>query len=293
MTEIPKPMEQANKTMEGAKKDLETHSQYLEGEAEKLQEAAKTGLVRTSANQDQEKEVEAQIQANLKKEMEAKERKEARQNIPVLANEQGVLIGTSIKEQFTLASYYHASKFLPKAYDSPQKILAGMQFAFELGLKPLTALRQTAIIKGTPSLFGDLPLALVMKTDKLISKREIFIDKNQEEICLKNKNLASPVWAAVCFFERRGGMTVERYFSEADRKAAGLNSDAWIGYPAIMMKYRARTAALKDLFADVLNGVSIAEYDFNTIVDNVDEPLIIEHNGQPDIAAELNKKFNS
>jgi hypothetical protein len=99
--------------------------------------------------------------------------------------------------------------------------------------------------------------------------KEWYIDRQGVEICSENKNLAAEVYAAVCVVKRRGDQeTLERFFSIDDQQAAGLNSPTWRQYRKLMLKYRARSQALKDKFADCLNGAPIAEYDFHVIPDD-------------------------
>ncbi len=184
---------------------------------------------------------------------------------PIKANEQGVLVPKTIEEAYRLATAYHKSKLLPERFDTPEMIMTAVQFVQELGLKPLTALRQMAVIKGTPSLFGDLPLALCYAAGKVESFREWHIDKDGKEICSTNQNLAAEAWGAVCVVRRKGDPEpLESAFTMADAQRAGLaNGPVWKSYPKRMLRYRARSQALKDKFPDALNGVAIGEYDFN------------------------------
>ena len=144
--------------------------------------------------------------------------------------------------------------------------MTAMQFALELGLKPLTALRQIAVVQGTPSLFGDLPLSLCFASGLVETINEFLVDKDGKEISVANGNTLAEAVGAVCQMRRKGDPNqIERFFTLEDAKRAGLgNSPTWKAYPKYMLKYRARSQALKDKFPDALNGVSIAEYDFNS-----------------------------
>ncbi len=66
---------------------------------------------------------------------------------------------------------------------------------------------------------------------------------------------------AVCRIKRNGQPEEVRTFSQADAKAAGLagKSGPWSQYPARMRQMRARAFALRDVFADVLKGLAVAE----------------------------------
>jgi hypothetical protein len=189
----------------------------------------------------------------------------------------GLLQPKTIEEAFRLASAYHKSKLLPVRFNTPEMILVAMQFALELGLKPLTAMRQIAVVNGTPAAFGDLPLSLCYAKGSLESIKEFLFDKDGKEICAKNANLSNPAVGAYCVVKRRGDAEPrETFFTMDDARTAGLlNSPTWKSYPKLMLKYRARSQALKDKFPDALNGVAIAEYDFNTVPTEDSAPMTV------------------
>lgn len=190
--------------------------------------------------------------------------------ITVSANDSGMLVGKSLDEQWRLAKFYTSSGLLPSHYNKPEKVLTAMQFCYELGLRPLTGMRQIAIINGNPAMFGDLPLSLVLASGKAEYVREYLVDAKGEKICAANKNLMAKPEGAVCVSKRKGD-TEERetVFTRMDAQAAGLlgKSGPWKQYEKRMLQMRARSQNLKDQFADVLSGVAIAEYDHNA-----DEP---------------------
>jgi hypothetical protein len=177
----------------------------------------------------------------------------------IVLNDSGAIVPKTADEAAKVANYYLKSKMLPARFNTVEMIVTAWQYALELGLKPLTAFRQIAVVQGTPCTFGDLPLALVQRSGKLESIREYLVDKNSNEICVKNKNLAAEAYAAVCIVKRKGDEEIlERFFSMDDAKRAGLgNSPTWKAYTPVMLKYRARSQALKDKFPDCLNGIAI------------------------------------
>ena len=192
--------------------------------------------------------------------------------VQVRATDQGALIGTTLDEQYRLAKAYHASGMLPNHYDSPEKILTGMQYAFELGLKPMTGMRQICVINGTPAIWGELPLALVKKSGLYEYIKETWIKDDKGEIIgaqceTKRKNEPEPII---------------RSFTVADAKKARLwgKSGPWSLYPTRMLQMRARSWALKDAYPDVLSGISIAEYDYNLIPEESKNIRDVSHTGQ-------------
>jgi len=187
------------------------------------------------------------------------------ENLPdIRANTDGQLVGKSLAEQMRIAKYYVASGLLPKGLNTPEKAMIGLQYCHALGLKPATALRQVCVVNGKPTIYGDLPLAIVRQSGKLKSITERIIDKEGKEISPINNNLAELVFAGICQVVRADtGEKIERFFTIEDAKRAGLlTSDCWRKYPKDMLKYRARGQALKDGFSDVLSGAAIAEYDY-------------------------------
>lgn len=203
-------------------------------------------------------------------------------------DESGKMAPKTFEASYRQAQVYLASKMLPVRFNTPESIVVGMQYALELGLHPLTGLRQIAVVQGTPCTFGDLPLAMVQRTGKMESINEYLIDDKGVKICTDNKNLQAKAVCAVCIVKRKGDPEpLERFFSLDDASVAGLGgSPTWKAYPKLMMKYRARSQALKDKFADCLNGIAIAEYDYNEHP-NEESPRL------QDAASDLNSAFDT
>jgi hypothetical protein len=182
----------------------------------------------------------------------------AEKRLQVKANNNGVLMGTSLDEQYRMATAYSKSGLMPQALNTPEKVLVALQLCFELGLPPMTSIGKVCVINGTPAIFGDLPLSLVMKSGLL--------EDIDESLILDPEN---NVQGATCSLKRRGLSTpVIRSFTLKDASQAGLlGRGPWKQYTKRMLQLRARSWALKDLFPDVLSGVYVAEYDHNATVD--------------------------
>lgn len=181
------------------------------------------------------------------------------------AHDRGVLVGSTLEEQYRLAQYYTKSGLMPQGLNTPEKVLVALQLCHELGLPPMSSIGKIAVINQTPSLFGDLPLALVMRSGLLEDIEETLeLDAQGKDPLL-----------AICKVKRRGMDTpIERCFSQEDAKRAGIwGKRVWLPYPKRMMQMRARSHALKDAFADVLSGVQISEYDADMIVEDNSQPL--------------------
>lgn len=142
------------------------------------------------------------------------------------------------------------SSMVPKAYQGkPQDILVCVQWGYEMGLAPMQALQNIAVINGKPSVYGDAAMALVQASPVCEDVEEYF----------EGEGTPNPV--AVCVAKRKGRKPVVAKFSVEDAKRAGLwgKQGPWQSYPKRMMQMRARGFALRDAFPDVLKGLITAE----------------------------------
>jgi hypothetical protein len=151
----------------------------------------------------------------------------------------------TFEQAIQFAGYLADSTMVPKEFiGKPGNCLIAMQWGAELGLKPLQAIQNLAVINGRPSLWGDAVLALVRASPLC-------------EWVVESDDGAT----ATCRAKRRGEPEQARTFSVDDAKTAGLlgKQGPWTQYPKRMMAMRARGFALRDAFADVLKGLITAE----------------------------------
>jgi hypothetical protein len=134
--------------------------------------------------------------------------------------------------------------------EKPEAVLVAIQLGAELGLTPMAALQNTAVINGRPAIYGDAALALVRASGLL----ESF---NEEEVGEAGKDSFGIKVTAT----RRDGSKGSETFTIGDAKAAKLwgKSGPWTDYPRRMLKFRARGFVLRDVFGDVLKGLRTAE----------------------------------
>ena len=143
-----------------------------------------------------------------------------------------------------------ASSLVPKQYQGKsQDILVCVQWGMELGLAPMQALQNIAVINGKPSVYGDAALALVQASP---------VCEGVEET-IEGEGTPNPT--AVCTCHRKNRQPVVARFSVEDAKRAGLwgKQGPWQAYPKRMLQMRARGFALRDAFPDVLKGLITAE----------------------------------
>lgn len=142
------------------------------------------------------------------------------------------------------------SNMVPKAYQNkPGDIMVCVQWGMELGLAPLQAMQNIAVINGKPSVWGDALIAMVQASP---------VCEDIEE-WIEGEGTPNPV--AICIAKRKGRKPVTAKFSVDDARRAGLwgKQGPWTQYPQRMLKMRARGFALRDAFPDVLKGMITAE----------------------------------
>ena len=174
------------------------------------------------------------------------------------ANESAAIIPKDIDQAWRLATIVGDAGMAPKSYNDKDgnpdknKILVGIMCGLEVGMPPLMALQSIAVINGVPAIWGDGLLALVKSSGLLVDINE----------SMKwSQDGKTPV-SATCVAIRSDTPTpIERTFTMEQAITAELKGKKgpWQQYPARMLAMRARAFALRDGFADVLRGLSVAE----------------------------------
>lgn len=152
------------------------------------------------------------------------------------------LVPQNLEQAIVMAERWSKSGVVPKHYNgNANAILVAWDFGGSLGLGLMQSLTGIAVINGTPCIWGDALLALVMASGQLED-----LDESIE---------------GQCTVTRKGKKPVTSKFSMADAKVAGLVGKVgpWTQYPARMLKMRNRGFALRDAFADILKGMQVAE----------------------------------
>ena len=151
----------------------------------------------------------------------------------------------TFEQALTFSNYLAESDLVPKDFkNKPGNCLIAMQWGAELGLKPLQALSNIAVINGRAALWGDAVIALVRSSPLCEYVQESDDGKT-----------------ATCRAKRRNEPEQVVTFSMDDAKTAGLlgKQGPWTQYPKRMRQMRARAFALRDVFPDVLRGMPVAE----------------------------------
>lgn len=168
---------------------------------------------------------------------------------PIGFGAQGVQLA-SLEEAYRFANAICVSGFAPKGMEKPEAVLVAIQLGAEIGLTPMAALQNTAVINGRPAIYGDAALALVRASGLLISYKE-------EEVGEAGADTQGYRVTAV----RKGEQSAVETFTVSDAKRAKLWGKAgpWSDYPKRMLRFRARGYVLRDLFGDILKGLRTVE----------------------------------
>ncbi len=163
------------------------------------------------------------------------------------------IIPRNYEEVFKMAEQMASTQMVPKDYQGKKaNVIVAIQMGMELGLLPMQAIQNIAVINGRPCVWGDAQIALVRGSGHLEWMKETQDDKS-----------------ATCEVKRHGDSNpVKQTFSIEDAKKAGLldKPGPWKQYPKRMLQMRARGFALRDLFPDVLKGI-ISREEAQDIID--------------------------
>lgn len=198
-------------------------------------------------------------------------------------------IVSNIGEQLIWCQSLLDTGMLPDTYKKASQVMAGMQMAKELGLQGgVKSLSRTAIIRGSVSIWGELPLAICQATGEVEDIIGYHFDKNMKKICIDNKNVMNAAEGYFFSIKRKGFKTpVEGYYTMTQANKAGLSGNVWAKHPDDMLRHRTIAKVLKVAFADKLSGISVAEYDHNTMgsTENPKSNLPITENEESDLNA--------
>lgn len=163
-------------------------------------------------------------------------------------------IPKNLEEAMSLARVMAGSSIVPKEFQGqPANTLIALMFGAEMGMSAAQSLTSIMVVNGRPAVWGDAIVSKVLASGQLEWFKDGWDDDKQ---------------AAWFRAKRKGNKEVtERWFSLAEAKAAGLTGKStWQSYPKRMAFNRARAFCLRDLFSDVIRGVSIVE-EMNDVIE--------------------------
>ena len=148
---------------------------------------------------------------------------------------------------------------VPTSIDSPAKAAAVMLAGWELGVRPLTALRHMAIVNGRTEPDGQLMVAIVLAKEP--DARIEIVELTHERCTMRLRRPSR-------------GMNVEYTATIEDAKRAGLikPNNPWSLYPKDMLRLHASKRLCRAFAPDLVNAVSGIEVASA-------EHLLAEHDG--------------
>lgn len=162
----------------------------------------------------------------------------------------------TLDEAFKIADYIAKSDLAPNDYKGkPGNVLVAMQMGAEIGLKPLNAIQNIAVINGRPAIWGDAALAIVRASGLLESFKETYDDTKQEAFCVaKRKGEPNEIKAS---FSLSDAERIQVY--DHGKQVPLASRQMYKNYPKRMCQMRARAFVLRDGFADILKGLGVRE----------------------------------
>lgn len=189
----------------------------------------------------------------------------------------------TLSEAQEYAKLLAESDMVPEDFrGKPGNILVAVQMGADVGLSPTQSLQNIAVIQGRPSIWGDALIGVVRASPEC--------EYIQETV---HKDEKGEPDHAVCIVKRRGEPETARTFSKADANQAGLwgKKGPWQSYPGRMLQMRARSFALRDVFPDLLKGLSVAE-EVKDIPPEKDVTPTAPTTSPEDTVAQLNQQIN-
>lgn len=154
----------------------------------------------------------------------------------------------SMDELERLAARMAKTTLVPKIFQgNPDNCLIAMLMGRELGIGEMQSVQNIAVVNGSPKVWGDMTLALVMNNPAYVN-----IETGWDEKTL----------TAHCTVERRGHKPHTVRFSMEDAKRMGLaGKETYKADPVRMCTWRAKQRALSDMFPDSLKGMAVISAD--------------------------------
>lgn len=157
------------------------------------------------------------------------------------------LVPKTLDEAMKYSEMICHSSFCPNDFKGKSgDVLVAVQMGSEIGLPPMQALQNIAVINGRPCVWGDALPALA-KAHPMFE----YINESFEDATM----------SAICKIKRRGEPEQIVIFSREDAVTANLwnKKGPWTNYPKRMLQMRARGWAIRNVFPDALKGIQVAE----------------------------------
>jgi hypothetical protein len=192
------------------------------------------------------------------------------------------IIPETMDDIYRMSKVLLASGMAPYHLKKPEEVTVIIMHGLELGMKPMMAVRRIAVIKGTPTIWGDAVPGLCLATGELEDWREWVDGEGDAKTwhCeVKRKGVKSPKVATFSIAQaKKADLWDERTKITKRGKNGNYEADndtPWFRHTERMMAMRARVA-FRDIFADVFNGLYIAE-------ELIDKDTQLDESGMRDV----------
>ena len=152
------------------------------------------------------------------------------------------------EEAYRLSTHLAKSDLCPKSFgQNPANVFAAIMMGAEIGVGPMQAMANIAVVNGRASMWGELVSGLIWGSS--------VCEKLEDNVSGKGETLAVTITA-----KRKGAAEYSYTYTWEDAKVAGLTSkDTYQKYPKDMLYWKALGRVSKRLFPDVLKGIAIRE----------------------------------
>ena len=190
---------------------------------------------------------------------------------------------TNMTEAMEFSKFLATSTHIPKDFQgNPNNILVAIQWGYEIGLAPMQALQNIAVINGRPSLWGDSMIAVCKAHPDWRGISETYIEEEDKAVCLVKRNVHGEI------------EETRSEFSYKDAQRANLTNKPgpWKNYPKRMLQLRARGFALRDAFPDAIKGLITAE-EAIAYPEKKDPRNVTERSKDTDVIDDIKKQVKS
>lgn len=149
-----------------------------------------------------------------------------------------------ISQVVKLSEHVADTEFVPKALrGNPPAIAAAILHGRELGLSPMTALSQTHMVEGKPTLSAEGQRGLVLAAGHEIE----FTELTDATVTVRGRRAGDERWTSVTWTADRA------------RRAGLAGKNTYRAYPRAMLAARASAELCRLMFADVTHGMAATE----------------------------------
>lgn len=197
----------------------------------------------------------------------------------------------SLQEAEDFANKIAKSDFVPAHLkDKPGNVLVAAAHGMEVGLTFMQSLQQVVPINGLPTIKGDGAKGLILNSglcDKWDESYEGEGDDLLHKIVVKRKNTSEQIYTFSVQDAKKAGLwdtrgQITRYNKFKKKQETIDNPGPWYRYPKRMLRYRNVGFVARDVFPDVMGGLTVLEEatDMPKTIDAQYEEVKTEHKGQ-------------